>query len=71
MLALLEAWRPRALADVNLPHGWHLNPDRVAVPTVLATGREGEAEICRQHAQLPANLRHDPAFVVDSPHWET
>lgn len=57
--ALVGAWSPRALHDVNLPHGWHLNPDKVAVPAVPTTGRVREAEICRYHAQLPSDLRHN------------
>lgn len=51
--------------DVNLPHGWYLNPDRVPVP---ATSRAREAEIRHRLAQLAADLCDDPAFVVDSTH---
>ena len=43
--------------DVNLPHGWYLNPDRVLVP---ATNR----------AQLTADLSDYPTFV-DSTHQDT
>lgn len=64
--------------DVNMPHGWHLNPDRVPVPPVQAIGHAREVETHRRHAQIPSDLRHaqipsdlrhDPAYMVDSLHW--
>lgn len=54
--------------DVNLPHRWHLNPDRVPVSV---TSRTWEAEIRRRRAQLTADTRNNPVFVVDSKHQDT
>lgn len=56
--------------DVNLPHDWHLNPDRVPVTVVLVSDRARLAEIRLRRAQLPAELRRNPTYVVDSSNWD-
>lgn len=58
---------PVSWPDMNLPHQWHLSLDRVPVQAVPNTDRARLAEIHRRRAQLPANLRRDPAYDVDSP----
>lgn len=65
-----EADAPMSWEDVHLPHGWHLNPDQVPVPLVPATDRARLAEIQRCHAQLPPDLREDPAYAEKSPYWD-
>ncbi|KAK1609593.1 hypothetical protein QYE76_033266 [Lolium multiflorum] len=55
-----EADVPMLWGDVQLPHGWHLRPDRVPVPLIPVSGRARVAEIRRRRAQLPADLREDP-----------
>ncbi|CAA3018951.1 Hypothetical predicted protein [Olea europaea subsp. europaea] len=65
-----EAGTPMPWGDVHLPHGWHLSPDRVSVPPIPATGHARLAEIRRHRDQLPPDLLQDPAYAVNSPHWE-
>ncbi|PNT68976.1 hypothetical protein BRADI_3g47946v3 [Brachypodium distachyon] len=52
--------------DVHLPHGWHLNPERVPVPPVLASGHARQVEIWRRRSMLP----DDPAYAEDSSYWD-
>jgi hypothetical protein len=57
-----EAGAPMSWGDVYLPHGWNLSPDRVSVPLIPATGHARLAEIHRQRAQLPSDLREGPSY---------
>jgi hypothetical protein len=57
--------------DVNLPARWHLNSQRVPVPPVPRNGLERVREIHRRRGLLPMHLRHDPAFDIGSPNWDT
>jgi hypothetical protein len=65
-----ETGAPISWGDVHLPHGWHLSPDQVPVPPIPATGHARLAEIQRRHAQLPADLREDPACNDTRPYWD-
>ena len=62
---------PLPLPDVHLADGWHLNPERIPVPPVPTSGRARAEEIQRRRAQLPPNLRADPAFSANSPFWDS
>jgi hypothetical protein len=65
-----EAVVPMSWGDVHLPHGWHLSPDRVPVPPIPGSGHACIVEIRRCRAQLPADLREDPAYGDTSPNWD-
>ncbi|VAH84094.1 unnamed protein product [Triticum turgidum subsp. durum] len=53
--------------DVHLPNGRHLNPERVTVPVVLASGHARAEEIRRRQDLLPTKFVHDRPFTKDSP----
>ncbi|KAE8785111.1 hypothetical protein D1007_41185 [Hordeum vulgare] len=53
--------------DVNLPHGWHLDPDRIHIPAVSRSARAHAEEVRRRRALLTPEQQHDPTYVVDSP----
>ena len=40
------------------------------MPAVPLPGRQLDREITRRRRLLPPALRNDPAYAVDSPHWE-
>ncbi|KAE8768394.1 hypothetical protein D1007_60133 [Hordeum vulgare] len=56
--------------DVNLPHGWYLDRDRIPIPAVSWSARAHAEEVCRRRALLTPEQRRDPTFVGDSPEWE-
>ncbi|KAE8804263.1 hypothetical protein D1007_19840 [Hordeum vulgare] len=56
--------------DVNLPHGWHLEPDRVPIPVVSRSARAHAEEVRRRRALLTPEQQRDPTYTADSPEWE-
>ena len=62
---------PLPWPDVHLADGWHLNPERIPVPPVPTSGQARAEEIQHRRAQLPPNLRADPAFSANSPFWDS
>lgn len=57
---------PVSWPDINLLHGWHFNPNRVPVLQVPVIGHARLAEIHHRRAQLPADLRDDSAYTLNS-----
>ena len=62
---------PLPWPDVKLPEFWHLNPQRIPVPPMPTSERARDLEVERRRKRLPASLRDDPAYVADSPNWDT
>lgn len=62
---------PVSWPDMNLPHGRHLNPNRIPVPVVSAAGRARLAKTHCRRPQLPSDLLRDPTYAVESPNWDT
>ena len=58
---------PVRWSDVHLLDDWHLNPQRILVPPIPASGRDRAVEISRRRS-LPQDLLTDPAYALDSPH---
>jgi hypothetical protein len=56
---------------VNLPARWNLNSYCVPVLSVPLEGPERFQEIHRRRALLPPHLRHDPAYAIAFPNWDT
>lgn len=56
--------------DVNLPHGSHLNPDRVPVSTVSPSDRTRATGIHNRRAALLPALYCDPDYALNSPMWD-
>ncbi|KAE8797522.1 hypothetical protein D1007_27288 [Hordeum vulgare] len=56
--------------DVNLPHGWHLDPDRIPIPAVSRSARAHAKELRRRRALLTPEQRRDPTYATDYPEWE-
>ncbi|KAE8814381.1 hypothetical protein D1007_08450 [Hordeum vulgare] len=56
--------------DVELPHGWHLDTDRIPIPGVQRSVRAHAEEVRRRRALLTPEQRHDPTYATDSPEWE-
>ncbi|KAE8799606.1 hypothetical protein D1007_24985 [Hordeum vulgare] len=48
--------------DVTLPHGWHLDPERIPVSAVPRSARVHLEEVTKR--------RRDPTYAADSPNWE-
>ena len=57
-------------SDVYLPDDWHLNPQRIPVPPIPASGRDRAVEIARRRCSVPQDLLTDPAYAPESPHWD-
>src|SRR4051812_27286713 len=54
---------------MHLPGGWRLSWRRVPIPPVPADEPACTVEArCRRH-YLPADLRDDPAYTLNSPMW--
>jgi hypothetical protein len=65
-------WVPcDAWSGVQLPGGWRLSCRRVPIPPVPAREPERTKEIRRRRRYLPADLRADPAYAIDSESWRT
>ena len=56
--------------DVHLPDDWHLNPQRIPVPPIPASGRSRAVEIARRRRLLPPDLYNDPAYAPASRNWD-
>ncbi|XP_044978574.1 uncharacterized protein LOC123445627 [Hordeum vulgare subsp. vulgare] len=56
--------------DVTLPHGWHLDPERIPVSAVPRSTRVHLEEVTKRRRLLTAEQRRDPTYVADSPNWE-
>jgi hypothetical protein len=48
--------------DVSLPHGWHLNPGRGAVPPTPPMGPRLDAEMRCRICNLPQSMREDRKY---------
>ncbi|KAE8793316.1 hypothetical protein D1007_32158 [Hordeum vulgare] len=53
--------------DVNLPHGWHLDPDRIPIPAVSQSAHAHPEEVRQRCALLTPEQRYDPTYTADSP----
>ncbi|KAE8807101.1 Pre-mRNA-processing factor 39 [Hordeum vulgare] len=56
--------------DVTLPHGWHLDLERIPVTAVPRSTRVHAEEVTKRRHLLTAEQRRDPTYVADSPNWE-
>ncbi|KAE8777915.1 hypothetical protein D1007_49273 [Hordeum vulgare] len=57
-------------SDVTLPHDWHLDPERIPVPTVPRLTRVHLKVVSKQRRLLTAEQRRDPTYAADSPNWK-
>ncbi|KAE8815242.1 hypothetical protein D1007_07371 [Hordeum vulgare] len=56
--------------DVMLPHGWHLDPERIPVSAVPRLTRVHLEEVTKRRRLLTVEQRRDPTYATDSPNWE-
>nr|CDM80645.1 unnamed protein product [Triticum aestivum] len=60
---------PLPYPEMTLPHGWHLDPERIPVPVAPRLARTHAEEVRRRRALLPLEQRRDEAYAFDSPNW--
>ncbi|KAE8811185.1 hypothetical protein D1007_11929 [Hordeum vulgare] len=61
---------PLPYPDVTLPHGRHLDSERIPVLAVPWSARVHVEEVSRRPRLLTTEQRRDPAYAAESPNWE-
>ncbi|KAE8799667.1 hypothetical protein D1007_24913 [Hordeum vulgare] len=53
--------------DITLPHGWHMDPERILVPAMPRSVLLHAEEVSRRRCLLTGKQRRDPTYAADSP----
>ena len=62
--------QPMPYPDVNLPHGWHMDPQHIPIPVAPRCAQAHAEEVLRQPELLTPEQRAMRAYAPDSHNWE-
>ncbi|KAE8788076.1 hypothetical protein D1007_37920 [Hordeum vulgare] len=62
--------RPLQFPNVNLAHGWHLDPQRISIPTVPRSTWAHVEEVRERREDLTPEQQAMRAYAPNSSNWE-